>query len=176
MKRLLIATLMAVMLVTVGLVAWAIDDTGNAAVGVQVEEIAQLTVSGAPALITLTSTATTAGSLPDVQNDVSTSLAWTSNVAATYSRKITAILDVVYTTGVVLKATVGTPSSGTSTGSTGGQLTLDATTAQDMWTGITNENCSGATITYEFSLSTMIAPITTTESHTVTWTLTAAAL
>jgi hypothetical protein len=148
--------------------AFAASDTATQTVTITVEEIAQLGVSGDPGTLTLANATTTPGSLPTAATDATTSLSWTSNVAAT-TRKITAAIDSDYTAGVVLKATLAEP-AGTN-GTTGGQQTL-GTTATDMLTGITNENCTGATITFEASLSAMVAPIAS-ESRTLTWTLTA---
>ena len=160
----------AVMVAALGLVgtAFAASDTAAQTVTITVEEIAQLGVSGDPGTLTLANAGTTAGSLPDAVTDATSSLSWTSNVAAT-TRKITAALDANYTAGVVLKATLAEP--GGTNGTTAGQKTL-SDTASDMLTGITNENCTDATITFEASLSTMIAPIAS-ESKTLTWTLTA---
>jgi len=148
--------------------AFAASDTAAQTVTITVEEIAQLGASGDPATLTLANAGTTSGSLPPAASEATTSLSWTSNVAAT-TRKITAALDSNYTAGIVLKASLAEP-AGTS-GTTAGQQTL-SNTAADMLTGITNENCTGATITFEASLSTMIAPVAS-ESRTLTWTLTA---
>jgi len=172
MRKAVMSGLVVTVAMISGLAVWsAATDSGTASVGMQLEEIAQLVVSGDPGLITLTNAQTTAGLLPTEQTDATTSLSWTSNVASG-SRKITAALSAAYTTGVVLKATLAEPAG--SNGTSAGEQTLD-TEAIEMFTGIANENCTQATITYEFSLSTMIAPITETESKTVTWTLLAAA-
>ena len=162
-------------LIVVGLtgVAMAATDFDTSSVGIEVEEIAQIAITGSVSTIILTNAATTAGSLPDAQTDENTNLAWTSNVAAN-SRLITASLNEAFTAGVVVKLTLGTPGTGSSNGSTGGQATL-STVESTLWSGVTNENCSNATLTYELSLSTMIAPISVTESKTVTITLAAAA-
>ena len=174
MKALTKMLLVALLVVGLTNVATAVTDTGTASVGVQVEEIAQLSVSGAPALMTLTNAATTAGSLPTAQTDAATSLSWTSNVALN-SRLITASLNLAYSTGVVVKLTLGTPGTGSTNGTTGGQQTLGISEST-LFSGITNENAGSATLTYELSLSAMTAPITTTESKTVTITLAAAAV
>lgn len=149
-----------------------VTDTASQTVTVTVEEIAQLAVSDQPGTLTITNADTTAGSLPPAVTEATTSLAWTSNVSAG-GRNITAELDTDTTAGLVLSATVADPGTGTSSGSSAGKQAL-STTAATLFSGITNENCSGATITYEASLTTMIAPIAS-ESHTVTWTLTAGA-
>jgi len=164
------ALLAVAALVALGLAGTALgaSDTAAQTVTITVEEIAQLGVTGDPGTLTLASATTTAGSLPIAVTDDTTTLSWTSNVAAT-TRKITAALDSAYTAGIVLKATLAEP-TGTN-GTTAGQQTL-SDTATDMLTGVTTENCTGATITLEASLSTMVAPIAS-ESRTLTWTLTA---
>ena len=168
MKKLLVVLLAAAL--TSGLVgtAMAVSDTAIQSVTITVEEIAQLAVSGSPGTFTLSNAATVAGSLPDAQEEATTSLSWTSNVSSG-TRKITAQLDADYTTGIVLKATVTVDAA--SNGRTGGQKTLSFATAEEMVTGITNENVTGNTVTYEASASTMIAPVAS-ESKTVIWTLT----
>jgi len=169
MKRLITLLLVTVGLVCVpALTAWAVTDTATQDVAITLEEIAQLAVSGDPATLTLTNASTTAGSLPPAVEDATTSLSWTSNVETDQTRKLTAILSAAYTTGIVLKATVTEP-AGTN-GTAAAEQTL-IVTAVDMFTGITNENCTGATITYEASITEMIAPVTA-QSKTVTWTLT----
>jgi hypothetical protein len=147
----------------------AATDQATQTVTITVEEIAQLSVSGDPATLTLTNAGTIPGSLPAAATDASTSLSWSSNVASG-ARKLTAALDATFTSGIVLKATLAKPAG--SNGSTAGQVTLN-NTDKDLFTGITNENCTNATITLEASLSQMIAPVTN-ESKTLTWTLTAA--
>jgi len=177
MKKTLIRLTAVVLTVVVSFgqsqVAMALTDTGTQALAVTVEEIAQLSASAAPGTQTLSNAGTTAGSLPSAVTDTTTSLSWTSNAAGVTTRKITAALSAAYTTGIVLKATLpATCSSGSTNGTSAGQKTL-GTTAVDMLTGITNENCSAATVTYDTSITSMIAPVTA-ESKTVTWTITAA--
>ncbi|TET13040.1 hypothetical protein E3J84_00570 [Candidatus Aerophobetes bacterium] len=147
--------------------AMAVSDTAIQSVTIIVEEIAQLDVVGGNISFTFANTGTTAGSLPTVSDDTATSLSWTSNVSAN-SRKITAQLSADYTTGIVLKATV-TVAGGN--GTTGGIQTLVLASAKDMVTGITNENVTGNTVTYNATASTMIIPVVS-ESKTVVWTLT----
>lgn len=173
MKRLLLERLLiglAVMVLSLGLVAraMALTDTGTHTVTITVEEIAQIDVVGGNVLFTFNQAGTTAGSLPTVSDDTATSLSWTSNVAAN-SRKITAELDQNSATGIVLKVTV-TKAGGN--GTAGSQITLTLA-AQDVFSGITNENVTGNTLTYNATLSTMIAPVT--DARTVTYTLLAAA-
>jgi hypothetical protein len=167
-KRRVLWTLLTLVL-GLAAAAGAATDQATQTVTITVEEIAQLSASGDPATLTLTNAGTTAGSLPTPATDASTSLSWSANVASG-SRKLTAALDATFTSGIVLKAALAKP--GGSSGSSSGQVTL-SDTAKDIFTGITNENCTGATISFEASLSKMIAPVTN-ESKTLTWTLTAA--
>ncbi|TET13045.1 hypothetical protein E3J84_00595 [Candidatus Aerophobetes bacterium] len=170
MKKLLGVFLAAALTLGLASIAMAATDSGTGDVTITLEEIAQLDVVGGSISFTFANTGTTAGSLPTVSDDTATSLSWTSNVSAN-SRKITAQLSADYTTGIVLKATV-TVAGGN--GTTGGIQTLVLASAKDMVTGITNENVTGNTVTYNATLSNMIAPVTN-ESKTVTWTLLAAA-
>lgn len=170
MKKLLVVLLTAALTAGLGGTAMAVSDTATQSVTITVEEIAQLAVSGSPGTLTLSNAATTASSLPDAQEDATTSLSWTSNVSSGV-RKITAQLDAEYTSGILLKVTVTVDAA--SNGTTAGQKTLSFATAEEMVTGIPNENVTGNTVTYEASISTMIAPVTS-ESRTITWTLTEA--
>jgi hypothetical protein len=133
------------------------------------QEIAELACSGSPSTLVLSHANTTPGSLPDPATDATTSLSWTSCVASGATRKITAALDADYPAGIVLKATVAKPAG--SNGTSAGQKTLSAT-AQDLFTGIAGEPCTGATVTFEASLSSLVAPVSS-ESKILTWTLTA---
>jgi len=145
--------------------ALAVTDTATQNVTVTVSEIAELAVNGGAVTLTIAAPSTP-GQLPAAVTDANTSLAWTSNVASGLSRTITAQLDSDMPTNVALKATV-TKNGGNGTAAS--QQTLSST-ASTMFTGITNENVSGNTITYEASVSAMVAPQTI--SRTVTWTLT----
>jgi len=143
----LLAVLIVVVAVTLGLpgVATAqVSDTDTQTVTIEVEEIAQIAASADPGTITIANATTTAGSLPNAVTEATTSLSWTSNVPAATTRKVTAALDADFTAGIVLKATVAAP-AGTN-GASDGQKTL-STVAADLFSGITNENCTGATIT-----------------------------
>lgn len=154
----------ALMLVGAAGTAMAASDTATHDVTVTLSEIAELAVAGGNITLTFAAPATP-GNLPAAVSDATTSLAWTSNVAAG-SRAVTAELSTAYTAGIALKVTVTSP-AGTN-GAPTAQVTLTAV-AQNVFTGITNENCSAATLTYEASLSQMIAP--TSETKTVTYTL-----
>ncbi len=137
-------------------------------VTIQIQEIVALEVTGGNVSLTI-SAVSDPGALPDAVTDNSTALDWTSNVSSG-TRSITAALDSAYSAGIVLKVALSAP-AGTN-GSSAGQITL-GTGAQNVFTGITNENCVDATLTYEASLTQMVAP--TSETRTVTYTLTDAA-
>jgi len=145
--------------------AFAVTGAATQSVTVTIEEVALLGASADPGTFTLSGADTVAGSLP-VVSDTSTSLSWTSNAAAGLSRKITARLDSDMPASFVLKATLAKPSG--SGGTPAPQRTLSST-AGDMFWDITNESCTGATITFEASLSAMVPPQTV--NRTVTWTL-----
>jgi len=168
MRRIVVLSAMvtAMLLVLCG-TGVSLTDTATQTVTITVEEIAVLAASGDPATLTLVPPA--GGSLPTPVTNALTSLDWTSNVASGNTRTITAQLDADFSGTIVLKATLAAP--GGTNGATNNQRTLSSGSAELMFTGITNENCTGATITYEASLSAMMAPVTD-ESHTVTWTLT----
>ena len=152
------------MLVGIAGTAVALSDTATHDVTVTLGEIAELAVAGGNITLTFTAPAA-AGDLPAAASDATTSLAWTSNVAAG-SRAVTAEIVSAYSAGIVLKVTVTSP-AGTN-GAPTAQVTLTAV-AQNVFTGITNENCSAATLTYEASLTAMLAA--TSETKTVTYTL-----
>ena len=143
--------------------------SGSHTVSITLQEIAELACSGSPSTLVLSNAGTTPGSLPAPATDATTSLSWTSSVASGTTRKITAALDSNYPAGIVLKATLAKPSG--SNGTSAGQKTL-SNAAQDMFTGIAGEPCTGATITFEASLSSIVAPVSS-ESKILTWTLTA---
>ena len=143
--------------------------TDSHTVAITLQEIAELACSGSPSTLVLSNVSTTPGSLPAPVTDATTSLSWTSSVASGMTRKITASLDSNYPAGIVLKATLAKPAG--SNGTSSGQKTLSDTT-QDMFTGIAGEPCTGATITFEASLASIVAPVSS-ESKILTWTLTA---
>ena len=148
-------------------IAVAATDTATQNVTVTFSEIATLSVSGDPGTLTI-STPATPGDLPADETDSTTTMAWTCNVDAALTRKITGSIDALFS-GVNLYAEVtAAGSNGTSAGKT--QFAA-ATTDYDFVTGITNENTSGETITYTAEVSSMVAPYTDT-TQVVTWTLT----
>ncbi len=165
----------AFLLLVVGLIGFIGSPTAMAAsasdthdVTIQIQEIVAMEVTGGNVTLII-SAVSDPGALPDAVTDNSTALDWTSNVSSG-TRSITAALDSAYSAGIVLKITLSAP-AGTN-GSTAGQITL-GTSAQNVFTGITNENCVNATLTYEASLTQMVAPAS--ETRTVTYTLTDAA-
>ena len=146
-------------------IAGAASDTATHDVTVTLNEIVELEVTGGSITLTFSAPADP-GDLPAAVTDATCALDWTSSVSSG-SRAITAALSTVYTTGIVLKVTVTAP-AGTN-GSAAPQVTLSAV-AQNVFTGVTSENCSGATLTYEASLTQMVD--VTSETKTITYTLT----
>lgn len=147
-------------------VALGASDTATHDVTVTLNEIVELEVTGGNITLTFSAPADP-GDLPAAVTDGTTcALDWTSSVSIG-SRAITAALSSAYTTGIVLKVTVTAP-AGTN-GSAAPQVTLSAV-AQNVFTGVTSENCSGATLTYEASLTQMVD--VTSETKTITYTLT----
>jgi len=163
--RILAKTLLAVGMV-VGLISVAIatTDTATSTVTIVFNEISELAVSGNPGTLTIASA--TAGSLPADQSDATTTMAWTSNVAAGQTRKITGSIASLFA-GIDLYATVtATGGKGTSAGEQ--KLIVTDT---DFVTGIGNCNTSSETITFRANVTSMVAPYTSTQK-VVTWTLT----
>jgi hypothetical protein len=168
--KVLAKTLLAVGVI-VGLmsVATATTDTATSTVTITFSEISELAVSGDPATLTIVAPAV-AGDLPADQTVAGTTMAWTSNVAAGQTRKITGSIASLFA-GIDLWATVA--AAGGSNGTSGGELrfTAAAPTAYEFVTGIGNCNTSGQTITFRANVTSMVAPYTDT-AKVVTWTLT----
>jgi hypothetical protein len=153
--------------------ATAATSSTSQTVTVTVLEVAELSVSGGNVILNVSSS--TAGALPHPVTDNSTSLNWTANRNESSGgayRNITAQLDTDYTTGIVLRATLSTSCTGggSTNGSSAGRQTLSGGSAVNMFTGVTDEVCSGATITYDASITSMF-PYDTSEAKTVTWTI-----
>jgi hypothetical protein len=164
--RVLAKTLLAVAMV-VGLISVAIatTDTATSTVTIVFNEISELAVSGNPGTLTIVAPAT-AGDLPADQSDATTTMAWTSNVAAGQTRKITGSIASLFA-GIDLYATVtATSGKGTSAGEK-----LLVVTDTDFVTGIGNCNTPSETITFRAHVTSMVAPYTSTQK-VVTWTLT----
>ena len=142
-------------------------NTAQHTVTVRVLESTQLAPSRINTNITLPNVATSADSSPTTQTDSSTSLSWASNVPSGHTSKITAQLATTRMPGIMYEAALAKPtySNGTSTNEQ-----ILGTDAVDMLTGIGNENCTGATITYTAFLSEMSA-LRTRETVTVIWTI-----
>jgi hypothetical protein len=147
----------------------AATNTTQSTVTITFSEIAQIAASGNPGTLTIAAPATP-GSLPADQSDASTTMAWTSNVAAGQTRKITGSLASLFD-GIDLYATVTAAGGGTSEGAL--KFTA-AATDYNFVTGIGNCNTSGETITFRASVTAMVAPYTS--AKVVTWTLTEDAL
>ena len=167
MKILAKVLLAASLIVGLEAVAMAVTDSCTQTVTITFSEAADIAVSGDPATLTI-GAPVTAGGLPADQTDATTTMAWTSSVADTLTRKITGSIDGLFN-GINLYATVATPggADGTSAGET---LFAAAVTDYDFVTAIGNSNTSSQTITYRASVTTIVAPYTA--SQIVTWTLT----
>ena len=144
----------------------AATDTATSTVSITFSEIAELAVSGNPSPLTIATA--TAGSLPDDQTDATTTMAWTSNVAASQTRKITGSIASLFN-GIDLYATVVVTGS---CGSSAGEQKLIETDT-DFVTGIGNciTGTPGGTITFRADVTSMVAPYASTQK-VVTWTLT----
>ncbi len=96
------------------------------------------------------------------------SLRWNSFIAPGHASKITAGLAANHALGIIYTARLAEPngSNGTSTG-----WRNLSPYAVDMLTGISNENCIGATISYE-SLPSEISSVLSSQTPTVIWTIT----
>ena len=148
-------------------VAIATTDTAQSTVTIVFSEISELAVSDNPGTLTIVAP-TIAGNLPADQSDATTTMAWTSNVDAGQTRKVTGSLATLFN-GIDLYATVtATSGKGTSAGEL--RFTL-AATAYDFVTAIGNCNTSNETITFRANVTGMVAPYTST-AKVVTWTLT----
>jgi hypothetical protein len=141
--------------------ALAADNTSQT-VTIQVSQINQISVSGNPAALTV-STAT-AGSQPAEVTDATTTYAVTTNANA--ARRVTGALDTDVPASTTLKINLAAPTGATSAG----DVTL-TTTAQSLVTGISKVAESGKTITYKFS-ATVAAGEVSSIAKTVTLTVT----
>lgn len=159
--------LLAALLLGLAGMAVATEDTANQTVTITFSEISELAVSGNPVPLVIAAPATP-GDLPADETDATTTMAWTCNVAAAQTRRITGSVNQLFN-GINLYAEVtAAGSNGSSEGKTQFE---EAGTDYDFVTGITNENTSGETITFTAEVSQMVAPYPATDK-TVTWTLT----
>ena len=122
---------------------------------------AQLTVSGTPAQLTI-STAT-AGSTPDAASNSSTSYKIGPLAAGNFA--VTAAIDSPMPAGVTLTVTLGADG----TGSSSGPVAL-TTTATNAVTGITRKTTGNLPITYTL-VATPAAGVVPVQSRVVTFTL-----
>lgn len=136
--------------------------TATQTVTYQVQAINQLSASGNPAPLIITTA--TAGSAPTPVSDSSTTYAYTTNQTP---QRITAALATAMPAGTTLQVLFAAPSGGSSAGT----VTL-STTATDVVTGLANGRDSAKAITYTFS-ATEAAGVVSSSTKTVTITLTA---
>lgn len=156
----IVAALLAAGLLSLASHALA-GDTASQTVTFQVTPINELSVSGNPGALVV-STAT-AGQAPDIVSDASTTYAITTNES---DRKITGAINTAMPSGVTLRVALQAPAgSGTSQGPTA--LT---TTAQDLVTGISTLNEASRAITYSLQASSA-AGVVPSASKTVTLTI-----
>lgn len=127
----------------------------------EVEPINEISAIGDPGELVIN--AAISGSQPVSVTDASTTYDITTNET---SKKITAKIDTDMPTGTTLTVALAAPSVGSSAGAT--ELTV---TDSDVVTGIGKVAESGKTITYTFS-ATVTAGVLTTDTRTVTFTLT----
>ncbi|MHC4637923.1 MAG: hypothetical protein ACYTBP_13035 [Planctomycetota bacterium] len=168
MKILAKILVVSFMIGLLAIVAIATTDTANQTVSITFSEISEVAVSGNPGLITIAAPATP-GDLPADQSESTTTMAWTSNVAAAQTRKISGQIDALFS-GIDLYGTVA--AAGGAAGTSAGETKFTAaTTDYDFVTAIGNTNTSAQTITYRANVTAMVAPYTNTQ-NTVTWTLT----
>jgi len=163
-------------LVILGLagLAFAQTDVANHNVNITVNAIAQLALIGGDAAVSVDDTGITAGELPNVNEDATTYLQYTSIIASGLTRKITAVTDGNEPAGCELKA------SATTGGGTEGSGLSDvalSTSAADVVTGIgacaTGTGATdGANITYGLNLTFASLVETGSTAVQVTWTLT----
>jgi hypothetical protein len=139
------------------------SDTTTQTVTFAVQAINELSVSGSPGALTV-STAT-AGQAPNVVTDSTTSYSITTNED---DRKITGAINTAMPSGVTLTVALQAP---VGSGSTAGPVVL-TTTAQELVTGISRLNETGRGITYSLQ-ATAAAGVVSSASKTVTLTITA---
>lgn len=135
-------------------------DTATQTVTFAVSAINELSVSGNPGALTITTA--TAGAAPSVATDATSSYAITTNET---SRRITGSIETNMPDGVTLSITLAAPTGAASMGKR--QL---STTATELVSGISTLNESGKTITYELS-ATSAAGVISSATRTVTLTI-----
>lgn len=146
---------------TLSVAAWAAN-TATQTVTFSVSAINELSVSGNPGALNITSAV--AGSGPSPVSDATTTYAVTTNES---NRKITGAIDLAMPSGVTLSVTLQAPTGASSAG-----VVSLSTSAADLVTGISAVNQSGRTITYQLSATTAAGTVSSS-TRTVTLTLTA---
>lgn len=139
----------------------AAAQTATQTVNFEVQAINQISVSGNPGTLTVSSA--TAGSAPNSATDATTSWAVTTNESP---RKITASIDVAMPTGLTLSLAVAPPP-----GATGAGSTALGTVAVDVVTAISKLEASGLGLTYTLQATSAAGTVAST-SRTVTLTIT----
>lgn len=157
MKKLPVVFLFAAALA--GLSRPVAAQTATQTVTFEVQAINQLSVSGNPGALTI-STAT-AGNAPTSATSASTTWAITTNES---NKKVTAAINSAMPAGVTLTLTLTAPG-----GASNSAVTL-GTVAQDAVTGISKLNASGLTVTYGLDATTAAGTVAST-TRTVTLTI-----
>ena len=171
MKAILAGGVLGLCFVGLGFAAMTAAQT----VGMQVNSICVLAVTGNPGALVV-SVPAVGGQTPANPSSNTTYAQYTSTVAGTTSRKMTAVWGAsdAAPTGCSLKLQA-TPSGGLNQGSSAGQITLSST-AQDLITAIKscatgNAAANGAQLTYTLSVNT-VTSLVASESKMATVTLT----
>ena len=143
-----------------GLAGTATAQTATQTVTYEVQAINQISVSGNPSALVVSSA--TAGGAPTSATNNSTTWAITTNET---NKKVTAAINTAMPTGLTLSASLAAPTGATSAGS----VAL-GTTAADLVTGMSKQNQSGMTITYTLD-ATSAAGVVSSSTKTVTFTV-----
>ena len=164
-----IAKVLLLAALVLGLAGIVMAETGEdtQTVTITFYEISEIAASGDPGPL-LIEAPLTPGDLPEDDTDASTTMAWTSNVAAGLTRKITGSIDVLFS-GINLYATIAAP--GDAGGTSEDELLFAAAdTDYEFVTAIGNCNVTAQTITFRAEVTEMVTPYEETE-QIVTWTL-----
>ena len=157
-----LAALLLVVGLVLGLIGLSIAaNTAQQTVTFQVDAIDEISVSGNPGNLAVTTA--TPGSQPDDDTDNSTSWAVTTNGT---NKKMTGGINSNMPANVTLQINLTAPTGGSSSG----DQSL-STTAADLVTSVTQVAESGLTIAYTLS-ATIDAGVVTQDTRTVTLTLT----
>ena len=167
MKSIAKVLLLAALVLGLAGVVMATNGTDTQTVTITFSEISKIAASGDPGTLEIEAPLTPGG-LPEDESDATTKMAWTSNVAAGLTRKITGSITDLFS-GINLYATVAAP-GGTEGTSEDELLFAAADTDYDFVTAIGNCAVTLQTITFRAEVTQMVAPYT--EDYDVTWTLT----